>query len=285
VSVIVSLSASANKFLNNDNHLNVAAVTELENNIQTIVKGLPVLNAKGKVIKLPIPEKTFTVNRRKKVLKFDSAANNRGDLNYLTKRALPVKETKRLTDRGAVRNMALLTIFPADKMEKAYGEDPFRKLRKTIKEAVSAFNTHMKRAEKTKESVKKEKVKNRDASNAAHDKAVKALRLVLKKAGFDLDKDLVESSGIGGKAILLRLDKENVVAIGKSDMLKFKTAKKKVADAANGDAEPAKKIGAKKVGKKVVGKKSSKSAPVETKKVKKVKKEEKPAKKLKKKAK
>lgn len=284
MSVIVSLSATSNKFLNNDNHLNVAAVTELENNIQTIVKGLPVLNAKGKVIKLPIPEKTFTVNRRKKVLKFDSAANNRGDLNYLTKRALPVKESKRLTDRGAIRNMALLTIFPADKMEKAYGEDPFRKLRKTIKEAVSAFNTHMKRAEKTKESVKKEKVKNRDASNVSHEKAVKALRVVLKKAGFDLDKDLVESSGIGGKAILLRLDKENVVAIGKSDMLKFKTAKKKAADAENGDAAPAKKIGAKKV----VGKKSSKSAPVETKKVKKVKKaskEEKPAKKLKKKAK
>ena len=283
MSVIVSLSATSNKFLNNDNHLNVAAVQELENNIQAIVKGLPVTNAKGKVIKMPIPEKTFTVNRRKKIMKFDSAANNRGDLNYLTKRALPVKETKRLTDRGSIRNMALLTIYPADKMEKAYGEDPFRKLRKTIKEAVSAFGTHMKRADKTKESVKKEKVKNRDASNAAHAQAVKALRVVLKKAGFDLEKDLVESSGIGGKAILLRLDKENVVAIGKSDMTKFKAAKKKAAEAGDEDEAPKKKIGAKKT---VASKKVAKADKTEkTSKVKKSKKEEKPAKKLKKKAK
>lgn len=245
--VIISLSTASNKFLNNDNHLNIAVVKELEDKIQGIVKALPVVNAKGKPIKLPIPERTFTVNRRKKIEKFDSAKNNRGDLNYLAKRALPVKDAKRLTDRGAVRNMALLTIFPVDKMTKAYGEDPFLKIRKTIKEAVSAFTTHMKRAGKTTESVKKEKTKNRDESNKAHSVALKAFFALLGETDFDMDKDLIESSGMGGKAVLLRVGKNDVISIGKSDITKFKAAVKKAAEADDEDDAPAKKkIGAKK---------------------------------------
>lgn len=242
--VIVSLSASSNKFLNNDNHLNVAAVKELEDKIQAIVKGLPVTNAKGKVIKLPIPEQTFTVNRRKKIEKFDSAKNNKGDLNYLAKRALPVKATRRLTDRGSIRNMALLTIFPADKMTKAYGEDPFAKLRKSIKECVSAFNTHMKRADKTKESVTKEKTKIRDTNNAAYAKAIDAFKSVLEEAGFDMDKDMIESTSMMGKTVLLRVGKGLVVSIGKSDEEKFKAAKKKAAEQ-DDDAPAKKKVGIK----------------------------------------
>lgn len=258
---IVSLSAVSNKYLNNDNHLNVAAVKELEDKIQAIVKDLPVTNAKGKVIKRPIPEKTFTVNRRKKIVKFDSAANNRGDLNYMGKRALPVKETKRLTDRGSIRNMALLTIYPADKMEKAYGDDPFAKLRKSIKEAVSAFGTHMKRAEKTKEGVNKEKTKLRDANNAAYSKAIEAFRKVLKGAGVDVDADLVESKGMMGKTVLFRVGKEDVVSIGKADIAKFKAAKKAASEADDGDDAPKKKkIGAKKVGVKTKASKEEKSS-------------------------
>ncbi|MET0980312.1 MAG: hypothetical protein ABWX90_03590 [Candidatus Saccharimonadales bacterium] len=272
---IVSLSAVSNKFLNNDNHLNIAAVKELEDKVQAIVKGLPVTNAKGKVIKQPLPEITFTVNRRKKVEKFDSAKNNRGDLNYLAKRAIPVKQTKRLTERGSIRNMALLTIFPADKMTKAYGEDPFAKLRKTFKEAQSAFTTHMKRADKTKDSVKNEKTKIRDASNKAHGKSLTLLYKLLDAANFDRKKDMVESSGMGGKAVLLRLGKEEVISIGKSDITKFKAAVKKAAEADDEDEAPAKK----KVGKKVA------KADKPVKKVKKVAKEEKAVKKVKKVAK
>jgi hypothetical protein len=273
---LVSLSASSNQFLNDDNHLNTVAVKELEDKIQAIVKGLPVTNAKGKVIKMPIPEKTFTVNRRKRQEKFDSAKHKRGDLNYLAKRALPVKQTKRLTDRGAIRNMAMLTIYPADKMEKAYGEDPFLKLRKTIKLAVSAFEKHMKRADKTKESVKTQKTKIRDASNELFGKAIAAFKKVLKSTNVDMDKDLIESSGMGGKTVLLKLDKELVVSIGKSDMTKFKAAKQKLIDAENG-VEPKKGFGAKKT----VGKKASKEEKT-SKKVKKASKEEKVVKKAKK---
>lgn len=282
-----SQSASSNKFLNPDNHLNVPAIKELEDKIQGILKGLPVTNAKGKVIKQPIPERTFTVNRRKRIEKFDSAKDKRGDLNYLAKRALPVKSTKRLTDRGSIRNMALLTIYPADKMEKAYGEDPFLKLRKTIKEAVSAFEKHMKRADKTKESVKTQKTKIRDASNELFAKAVSAFKKVLKGTNVDMDKDLIESSGMGGKTVLLKLDKELVVSIGKSDMTKFKAAKQKAADAANG-IEPKSGFGAKKkVAKAEKTSKKVKKASKEEKVVKKVKKADKTdgKKKLKKKAK
>lgn len=274
---LVSLSAVSNKFLNNDNHINMQAVTELNDKINAILKGLPVVNAKGKPIKMPIPDATYTVKRRAKIVKFDSAANNRGDLNYLAKRALPVKKTRRLTDRGAIRNMAVLTVYPVDKMTKAFGEDPFAKLRKSIKEAEAAFEKHSKRADKTKESVKSEKTKIRDASNALFSKAISAFKKVLGDTDIDMDRDLVESSGMGGKTVLLKLDKDLVVSIGKSDMTKFKAARAK---AAEGDDAPKKGFGAKKT----VGTKKSKSTKEEkpAKKVKKVAKEEKKVKKVKK---
>lgn len=257
---IVSLSAVSNKFLNNDNHLNIAAVQELEGKIQAIVKALPVTNEKGKVLKRPIPEQCFTVNRRKKIEKFNSAKNNAGDLTYLTKRAIPVKASRQLTERGSIRNMALLTIYPVDKMEKVYGDDPFAKLRKTIKECVSAMNTHMKRADKTKEGVTKERVKNREIANTAFTKAIKAFRKVLADAGIDMDKDLVESKGMMGQTILLRMGKDDVVSIGKSDISKFKEAKRKAAEAEDDDAPKKKKIGAGKAAKKITEKVKSKSS-------------------------
>lgn len=229
--VIVSLSASNNAFLNNDNHLNVAKVQELNGKIKDIIKALPTVNEKGKAIKPPKPVATYTIKRKAKIVKFDSAMNNAGNLTYLARRALPVKETKRLTERGAVRNVDILTVYDKEILGKLYGQ---------VKEAVSAIQTHMKRADKTKDSVKKEKSVIRDANAKEFDRCAKVFRAFLKKAGVDVDKDLVQTSGgLGGKAVLFRLDKETVISMGRSELSKFKAAQKAAAEAGDDDEDEA----------------------------------------------
>jgi hypothetical protein len=237
--VIVSLSASSNNFLNNDNHLNVAKVQELNGKIKEALKELPTVNEKGKAIKPPKPLTTYTIKRKAKIVKFDSALNNAGNLTYLARRAIPVKECKRLTERGAVRNLDILTVYDKE----VIGD----KLYKQCKEAMAAMKTHMGRADKTKESVKKEKLVIRDANNKEFARGVAAFKKFLKAAGVDLGKDLVESSGgMGGKAVLFRLDKETVVSIGRSDTSKFKAAKKAAEEAGDEgddeDVKPAKNV-------------------------------------------
>ena len=234
--VIVALAATNNNYLNNDNHLNVAKVQELNTMVKEALKELPTTNEKGKAIKPPKPTATFVIKRKAKIVKFDSAMNKNGNLTYLARRALPVKEVKRLTERGAVRNVDILTVYDKEVLGS--------KLAAKVKEAVSAIQTHMKRADKTKDSVKKEKTVIRDANAKEFDRCAKVFRAFLKENGVDVEKDLVQTSGgLGGKAVLLRLDKDTVVSIGRSEMAKFKAAKKAAAEAAEEaeDEAPAKK--------------------------------------------
>lgn len=234
---LISTSDVSNEFLSNDKLLNVAAVEALEAEIQTIVKQLPLLSEKGKVRKLPIPEQTFIVNRRKKVEKFDAEKNKADNLAYLGKRAIPVKASRRLTDRGARLNRALLTIYPEDKMAKVYGDDPMANLRKRMRTAVKALNIHIERIAMVKAKVGVARVATREQNTEIFDKALKALRKMLTGAGID-SKNLVESKGMMGKTILLKIDKDNVVSIGRSDPEKFSAAVKAAAAA---ESEPAKK--------------------------------------------
>lgn len=251
--VIVALAATKNAFLNNDNHLNVAKIQELNGKIKEIIKGLPTTKENGKPIKPPKPTQTFVIKRKAKIVKFDSALNNSGNLTYLARRALPVKETKRLTERGAVRNIDILTVYDKEILGKLAGP---------VKEAVAAIGIHMKRADKTKDSVKKEKTVIRDANAKEFDRCAKVFKAFLKANGVDVDKDLVQTSGgLGGKAVLLRLDKDTVVSIGRSEMTKFKAAKKAAAEAGDDEEEApkkSKKIGTKKADKASTGKKKLK---------------------------
>ncbi len=216
--VIIALAASggSNPFLDSDNHLNVDRVKALQAKVLEVVKTFPTVNAKGKAVKPPRPEQTFVVKRKAKSTKFSSGSAKKGDLKYLTQRAIKLRAVKRLSEKGAIANMALLTVYEASLMGK---------LAPQVKQAAAACAKHMKAADKTKTGVTKIKTKLRDESNKVFVASVAAIKKILAAGGIK-DKDLVESKGMGGSTLLVNLGGDKVISIGKSDMTKFKTARK-----------------------------------------------------------
>lgn len=201
----VSTSA-ANAYLDADNHLNVARVEALNTAIQKKV---------GKNTE----EKTtmvFKIPRKAKIAKYSTGKANKGDLKYLGQRAVKISAAKRMSDASLIKNKPLLMVYD----KRVIGDA----LAAKAKMAASAINTHMKRAGKTKTMVTKEKGKLRDAANKDFDGAMVAFQKIVAAGGLN-PSDMVVTTGMMGKTVLLRVGKDMVVSVGKSDMKRFKAAK------------------------------------------------------------
>lgn len=215
--VIVALAATANPYLDEDSHLNVARIQALN-----VLVGNAFDKAQDESAKPIRAVQTFVISRKAKPAKFSSALNRKGDLKYLTQRALKIGVVKRMTERSSIRNMPLLAVYDA-----AIIGAP---LAAKVKQAVSAINTHLKRADKTKTSVTKVKTKIRDEANATFEKSVDLIRKALTAGGVK-DADLVIGTSMFGKTMMVKLGADNVISIGKSDIAKFRAAKKTAAGA------------------------------------------------------
>lgn len=216
--VIVALAATANFFLDADGHLNVARVQAL--NAQVTTAFGKAQDASAKPLRAV---QTFVISRKSKPAKFSSALNRKGDLKYLTQRALKIGVVKRMTERSSIRNMPLLAVYDTSVVGAT--------LAAKIRLAVSAINTHLKRADKTKVSVGKIKAKIRDEGNAAFDKAIEAMKTILVEGGLK-ETDMVIGSSMFGKNMTVKLGADLAVTIGKSDIAKFKAAQKAAKEAA-----------------------------------------------------
>jgi len=142
--------------------------------------------------------------------------NTKGDLKYLTQRALKIGVVKRMTERSSIRNVPLLVV---------YDNAVLGGLAAKVKQAVSAVNTHLKRADKTKVSVGKIKTKLRETANADFDSAITAVTDVFLLGGLK-ESDMAIGTSMFGKTMLVRLSTGSVISVGKSDMSKFKAAQK-----------------------------------------------------------
>lgn len=215
--VIVALAATANPFLDEDSHLNVVRVQAL--NAQVTVAFGKAQDASPKPIRAI---QTFVISRKAKPAKFSSALNRKGDLKYLTQRALKIGVVKRMTERSSIRNMPLLAVYDASVVGAP--------LAAKIKQAMSAINTHLKRADKTKASVGKIKTKIRDEGNAAFDKAITAMKTILTEGGLK-ESDMVIGTSMFGKNMTVKLGADLAITIGKSDIAKFRAAQKAAKEA------------------------------------------------------
>ena len=209
--VIVALSATTNPYLDSDNHLNVDRVKALNVQVQAAYEKA----AEGEA-KPPKPLQTFVISRKSKPVKFSAALNNKGDLKYLTQRALKIGTVKRITERSSIRNAPLLSVYESTVLGG---------LAAKVKMAISAINTHLKRSDKTKASVGKLKGKIRDEANKVFDASVTSLKEVLVEGGMK-ESDMIIGTSMFGKTMLVKLGADNVVSVGKSDMSKFKAAVK-----------------------------------------------------------
>lgn len=159
----------------------------------------------------------YTIPRRAKPTKHSAAKHKAVDIKYLGQRAIKVSLKKRLTPAGAIRNIPLLTVVD--------GTGVPASLKSQIKQAVSALNSHMKKTDSVKTKVAAKRTKLRSEADKEFDVALAAFKTILTNAGVK-PTDLIESKGMMGRTVLLKVGGGSVVSIGRSDMTRFKAAVK-----------------------------------------------------------
>lgn len=204
-----SLSAVASTYIMTDGLLNFDAVAKLQDKVTAAIKAAEKAGTPLKITG------TYVIKRRAKPVKFSAALEKKGDHKYLVARATKVGLRKRLTPESLARVAPILQLV----------DDA--KLNAELKKAVTAITRHIKKTETVLGKVTKEKGKIRDAANATFDKSVTLLRTLLTGAGVK-DTDIVESQGMMGKSVLVRLSKDNIVSVNKADAARFAAAVKAV---------------------------------------------------------
>lgn len=159
----------------------------------------------------------YTIPRRAKPTKHSAAKHKAVDIKYLGQRAIKVSLKKRMTPAGAIRNIPLLTVVEGAGVPAA--------LKAQIKQAQAALNSHMKKTDSVKTKVAAKRTKLRSEADKEFDKALTAFRAILTTAGVK-PTDLIESKGMMGRTVLLKVGGLSVVSIGRSDMTRFKAAVK-----------------------------------------------------------
>lgn len=210
---LVSESAAANPFLDADGHFNLVKVEALNEKVKAALAKWTKANPDAKE---PKPEIVYAVPRKAKFVKYSKSLEAKKDLKYMTRRAIKVVSMKRMSEAGLVRNKPILTVYP---------NEVVGALSAQIKQAVTAMTRHYNKALKTKDGVAKIRTKNREESNKEFDAALKDFRAVLTKAGI-ADTAMVESQGMMGRTVLLKVGKDTVVSIGKADMARFRAAQR-----------------------------------------------------------
>ena len=208
--LIVDLQSesAANPFLSADGMLNPTAIAGLDKKIQTWLKK----NPEAKVTDVYVTAKPLGkfLASKGKVSK-DMAK----DAKYWAARHIMLKRRARPVDKTKSKAITVLTVY-AD-LDKALAAE--------VKKFLSAANQHNKKADTVKAKVTDQKAVIRDQQNAEFDANVASLKETLLGAGIK-DTNIVESTSMFGKTVLVKLPNGGVVSVGKSDVSKFNAAKK-----------------------------------------------------------
>ena len=207
--VHISVSAD-NQYLSADGLLNFSKLDRLHSMIQNRIKDQPEVK----------PVSIWVVARRAKLAPYSAASEKRGDLRYLTQRAPKIAARKRLKPESLARVKVLLTTYAKDALTDAQWS--------AQQLAVKAMTSHSKKAEKSLAKVSKVKTGIRVDEAKAFDVAAGALIELLKTSGLK-DTAFVEAKSPFGSTVLVNLGNDNVVSVSKSNMARFRAAKKAAA--------------------------------------------------------
>ena len=197
-------AVAANPYIMADGMLNFDAISKLQDKVAAAIKNSATA---AKLLG------TYVMKRRAKPVKYSAAMEKKRDHKYLVARATKLVLRKRVTPESLARVAVVLQVIDDAKLAPA------------IKQAQTAIARHLKKIEPVLGKVTKEKGKLRDAANATFDKSITMLKTLLANAGVK-ETDMIESVGMMGKSVLLRLGKDNVVSIGKADSARFAAAVK-----------------------------------------------------------
>lgn len=202
----VSNSAAANIYLAADGFLNVGAIEKTAASIDKAMS--KVEGAK--------PTGFFAISLKAKPGAYSAAKDKKRDFKYLATRMVKVAARKRAP--AATSAKVIFTQYDP----KVLGRELAAKQRTIL----SAIQRHMTKLPKEAEKIKGEKAGIREEAQKKHDVALEALTGLLSEAGFNVEANMVQSSGPFGSVTLLKVGKNEVVSIGKSDLAKFNAAKR-----------------------------------------------------------
>lgn len=205
----ISVSAALNPYLMADGMANLEKIASLGERAAKYMK-----SEDGKSFNLG----AYYMPKKAKPIKHSAPKADKGDLKYLAQRATKIIIRKRATD-----NPAYTLLLPI--LTKESGAPVA--LMAQVKLAASALTQHARKSESVKVKVTKEKSKIREADNKAFMASVADFKQLLGAGGVK-ESDIVESRGMFGLSVLVKFG-NNVVSIGKSDLARFRAAKKAAA--------------------------------------------------------
>lgn len=199
------------QFLGNDGFINVESFKEFNQEVVKFVdeqiKEDPKNARVHKLIGIHFSPKA--------IAKFDAVKAKKEDLMYTRKRGVPIKVRTRAPKDGARVKMVVIfrefANMPAD-------------FAKDQKAAMAAIAAHNKKAERLLESVKKQRVKDKEVKGKAFDKTIAEVTDLLTKAGMP-EKNIVIGVSMMGKTLLAKLKSGQVISIGLADQARFEKAR------------------------------------------------------------
>lgn len=220
-------TSAANPFLSADGLVDVAAFAKLNTRVVAANKKVLEANTLKRLPKLATP----ILYSRKEIAKYSAALTKKNDHKYSLLRGQPIKSRTRMPAADSRVKMIVLLTGAYEGIDKTIMAD--------VKKAVAAATQHSRKGEKVVGKVKVEKTKIRDAANKVFDKSVELLKAQL---GGLKATDIIESTGMMGKTVIVRLGPDNYVAVGKADKTRFAAAVKASKAAPVAAAVPARKV-------------------------------------------
>lgn len=206
--ISISLSATPNPYLLADGMVNLPKIITLGERAAKLITpdggNAQVLGA-------------YYYPRKAKPIGYSAAKEKKPDVKYLSQRAVKLTFRKRLTTNA---NVKLLLPILAPKLP---GVTPA--LAAQIKQAHAAIKRHVTKSESVKGKATKIRGAIREADQKVFESSVSLLKDLAAKAGLN-EANIVESQSMFGKVVLVKLGPDNVISVGKSDMTRFRAAKK-----------------------------------------------------------
>lgn len=161
------------------------------------------------------PTQVIAMSAKAKTAKF-TAANDKKKENftYRSRRAVKVAERTRET----ATSKTLVRVFPKGILTDA--------LHKQCQEAFKAAQSHIKKIEKVKSGIQKDREKVRDQKAADYVKVVDEVMPMLEAQGISASKMVLGKTMMGAQTLYVQLPSKRVITIGLSDVKAMRSASK-----------------------------------------------------------
>lgn len=165
------------------------------------------------------PSSVVAMGQKAKTAKFTAANDKKKDnFTYRARRAVKVAERTRET----ATSKTLIRVFPKGVLPAA--------MQKQCEEALKAAQSHIKKIEKVKQGIQKDREKVRDQKSADYEKVVAEVMPLLEAQGIAASKMVLGKTMMGQQTLYVQLPSKQVITIGLSDVKAMRNAAKLAAE-------------------------------------------------------